>query len=384
MSILCIGDIHIKTNNTHLVDLLEHQIVEHVQNKGIELVILLGDILDTFERIHTQALNRAYQLIDSIRQHAKLYILVGNHDYINNQQFLTNQHWMNALKDWKNVVVVDTVIIYQNMLFVPYVPVKRFAEALETQSQIDWKTASYIFAHQEFKGCKMGAIISSEGDEWELEWPMIISGHIHDRQQPQKNIYYIGASLQNSFGDQTLPILLWIEPHTNTHTELVLDLPRKKTVYTNIENIQELDLQQDIQQMIEQKNIDMIRIVVKCEYEQFKVFSQTKYYEMLQSHTKCKIVHKLPEPERTQTISDTNSGENSNSYDSVDSAINPEPTGSNSNLNSNSNSIEWFDSSTFDKWLYNKVLQTKDSYVYSTYNEIIHDTTIEPEDILIV
>ena len=37
-------------------------------------------------------------------------LLVGNHDYINNQQFLTNNHWMNAMKDWNNVTIIDKVI----------------------------------------------------------------------------------------------------------------------------------------------------------------------------------------------------------------------------------------------------------------------------------
>ena len=35
------------------------------------------------------------------------YILVGNHDLINNQQFLSTNHWMNALKDWPNIFIVD-------------------------------------------------------------------------------------------------------------------------------------------------------------------------------------------------------------------------------------------------------------------------------------
>ena len=35
------------------------------------------------------------------------YILVGNHDMINNQQFLTDNHWMNGLKQWDNIVIVD-------------------------------------------------------------------------------------------------------------------------------------------------------------------------------------------------------------------------------------------------------------------------------------
>jgi DNA repair exonuclease SbcCD nuclease subunit len=47
----------------------------------------------------------------------------------------------------------------------------------------------------------MGAIVSKDGDEWNEEFPQIISGHIHDNQTPQKNIYYTGSPLQHAFGD---------------------------------------------------------------------------------------------------------------------------------------------------------------------------------------
>ena len=39
--------------------------------------------------------------------------------------------------------------------------------------------------------------------QWMKDYPNIISGHIHDRQQPQPNIFYTGASLQTSFGDSS-------------------------------------------------------------------------------------------------------------------------------------------------------------------------------------
>ena len=75
-------------------------------------------------------------------------------------------------------------------LFVPYVPPGRFVEALETYKNINWKDVDCIFAHQEFYGCKMGAILSEEGDKWESKWPLVVSGHIHSRQWINKNIYY--------------------------------------------------------------------------------------------------------------------------------------------------------------------------------------------------
>ncbi len=52
-----------------------------------------------------------------------------------------------------------------------------------------WKNVNCIFAHQEFYGCKMGAIESIEGDKWDHSFPLVIRGHIHSEQRPQKNIF---------------------------------------------------------------------------------------------------------------------------------------------------------------------------------------------------
>ena len=190
VTILFIGDPHFQVNNITEVDLFLQKITTLAKQKQPDLIIIAGDLLHTHERLHTIALNKAYDLVNNMRNIAKTYVLVGNHDYIQNQQFLTKNHWMNALKEWCNTIIVDKVISEtingQKFVFIPYVSPGRFQEALETFPE-KWTDATCIFAHQEFFGCKMGAIISVEGDKWPLDYPMVISGHIHSRQMPQKN-----------------------------------------------------------------------------------------------------------------------------------------------------------------------------------------------------
>jgi DNA repair exonuclease SbcCD nuclease subunit len=198
-TILFIGDPHFQISNIQEVDLFLEKIINLATKKNPDIIVIAGDILHTHERLHTLALNKAYDLIDNMRKITKTYVLVGNHDYINNQQFLTNNHWMNGLKEWNNTIIVDNVlkenINNEKFIFVPYVPPGRFEEALRTL-KYDWISASCIFAHQEFAGCKMGAIVSIEGDKWDINNPIVISGHIHSKQQPQKNIYYSGEKVK--------------------------------------------------------------------------------------------------------------------------------------------------------------------------------------------
>ena len=63
-----------------------------------DLIIIAGDLLHTHERLHTLALNKAYEMVYVMRLIARTYVLVGNHDYIQNQQFLTSNYCMTSLQ----------------------------------------------------------------------------------------------------------------------------------------------------------------------------------------------------------------------------------------------------------------------------------------------
>lgn len=205
VKILAIGDPHFKVSNVQDTNLMSNAILSIANDIQPDLIVVLGDILDRHETIHVTPLCHAVQFLYSLSKITKTYVLIGNHDLKNNKEFLSSEHCLYPLKfcDNKNMVVVDTTTMLQlqNMMFifVPYVPVGKFQEALNKIP--DWKSATCIFAHQEFKGAKMGSIISQEGDDWPVEYPLVISGHIHEFQQVQKNIIYIGTPIQHSYGD---------------------------------------------------------------------------------------------------------------------------------------------------------------------------------------
>lgn len=287
-NVICIGDPHFKTDNIIEVDMFIDRVENLIKEKQPDFIICLGDLLHTHERLHTTALNKAYEFVDRMRQLAPIYVLVGNHDAISNQIFLTNNHWMNALKEWDNVFIVDKVISYEIntelFIFTPYVPPGRFIEALDTLETHNWRNASCIFAHQEFYGCKMGAIISTEGDKWDLTNPNVISGHIHSRQIIQENIYYTGSAMQHAFGESDKNIIAFLSfRHTNYEREEIdLQLPRKKIIYIDIDDVEEYELPQ---------TEDKIKVSISGTYEQFKSFKKTEKYKTL-TRSDIKIVFK--------------------------------------------------------------------------------------------
>jgi DNA repair exonuclease SbcCD nuclease subunit len=284
VKVLFIGDPHIKVSNLVEIELLIQGLEKICSEQNPDLIVIAGDMLDDHEKIWTQALNKAYNMIDILREFADLYILVGNHDYISNIQFLSENHWMNAIKKWDKVTIVDKVLhkTIKNELFVftPYVTNGRFIEALNTGT-VNWRDASCIFAHQEFFGCKMGAITSVSGDTWDETYPFVISGHIHSKQYVQHNIYYPGSALQIAFGESEKNVipLITFENKTNNIEEIDLMLPRKKIVYVDFDKVDKI--------VIDDNTKDSLKYTIKGEQEDFKIFKKSKKYkEIIKSGAK--------------------------------------------------------------------------------------------------
>lgn len=346
VKVLFIGDPHFMITNIPEVELFITRMTKLALEKKPNLIIIAGDLLHTHERLHTLPLNKAYEFVDKMRGISKTYVLVGNHDMCNNQQFLTKNHWMNGMKEWDNTVIVDTVVTEEidNVLFtfVPYVSPGRFEEALNTLPEYspNWKKSDCIFAHQEFFGCKMGAIVSVEGDKWSLDYPNVVSGHIHSKQKPQNNIYYSGSAMQHAFGESSKNIIAFLKYEGNQQDydleEIDLELPRKKIVYMDVENIEEYELP---------NTEDKIKITVSGVYDQFKALKKTKKYKNLVKDG-VKVVFKAKK------------------------------------IDTNCVSNNVMNETEFKTILESIVNEQKDSYLYETYELVVHNKKVSHNEVM--
>jgi len=235
IKIIAIGDPHFKDNNTYETNIMHSSIIKllikYKNNDNIIDVVIEGDILDKFEAVKEGTFNRVLKFVEDIMKHCRhVYLIIGNHDRPNNNVFLTDEHFFNALKKWKNITVIDKVMIIKikaennisedeeieaEFVFVPYVPVGKFRQALNTVgldhplenpncNTEQWeklKTMAGVFSHQEYYGCKIGHLRSSNGDLWPKDAPFNVSGHIHDEEYLQPNLHYTGTPMQHGHTD---------------------------------------------------------------------------------------------------------------------------------------------------------------------------------------
>lgn len=219
LRILVIGDTHFKQSRIREGEAFVDACIVKVRMYNPEVIICLGDTLDTHHIVRVQPHRLAHRFLLSLTEVAPTYLLIGNHDLINHKQFLSDQHIFNPYKKWPRLTVVDAPlkVNIKNYKFImcPYVPPGRFSEALdtllETNSPFHWSVdVDCIFAHQEFHGSCMGAVVSTNGDEWSLAYPPVISGHIHEAQDlVEDNVFYPGSVLQHTFGEKT-PKRIWL------------------------------------------------------------------------------------------------------------------------------------------------------------------------------
>jgi DNA repair exonuclease SbcCD nuclease subunit len=258
---LCIGDPHFKCDNLYILDEYIQITTQIAVDQRVDFVVIMGDVLHTHEKVSTLACNYAYKWIESLRKVKPVFVIVGNHDMVNNKQFMTSDHWMNAMKEWPNVSVVDNGAVLDfpsgRVILTPYSCPGQFKQMLHAISD-DWASASLIMCHQEFRGAQIGAIQSTIGDTWEDNNPFVVSGHIHQRQILGSNVLYCGSSIQHSFTETPCKSVECVTLESGcgiAHRPVdLVGLPRKIIVYTN---------SLDHVNMSQYSERDKLRIVVK-------------------------------------------------------------------------------------------------------------------------
>lgn len=160
-------------------------LIQKEKQKG-DCIFVLGDIFDSRNAINVATMNLASEMFEKMSQELDVFALLGNHDL-----YFKDSSNMNS------IICIDKYIkqIYKNIkefefsnqkiLIVPWRNNKQVAIDTETK---------YIFTHADINGMKYdNNFLIDEG----ITFPndiIVISGHIHLRQQNRKHVY-IGSPM---------------------------------------------------------------------------------------------------------------------------------------------------------------------------------------------
>lgn len=281
---LCIGDPHFQNSNMKDAKKVISKIVKYAKKTQPDFIVCLGDILHTNEKINLTPFKAATYFLHQLSEITTTYLIIGNHDYKNKSQFLTDNHGFNALKKWKNMYVIDKVFTHSfgnfKFSFCPYVQTGRLLEALNSSGEM-WELSDALFCHQEMRGAPMGSIVSTEGDEWDKAYPLIISGHIHDWCK-LGNVFYTGSIMQHGIKDQRKKYL-WSFTFKKdskdskakvSSKKIDLKMGRKVLVKMHMDDVNSFDPSKSIQTAE-----DELVLEIQGYPEQHKLFKNSKTYK---------------------------------------------------------------------------------------------------------
>lgn len=190
--VLFIGDPHLRINKFSLATDFLSWLDKLIEEKKPDVVVNLGDSLDTHAVIRSEVLNELMNHIYRVVDMGIPYVyLKGNHD-----QYHPKDSKYHALLPFKgrikNLYIVDEPENLFGMTFVPF---------LADGNLFPKKTLSICIAHQTFLGADYGPINSSEGVDAEtVEADIIISGHIHKKHNLGK-VVYVGSPYSQDASD---------------------------------------------------------------------------------------------------------------------------------------------------------------------------------------
>lgn len=180
-----------------------------------DMVVNLGDTFDTHAVVRSELLKEFRDHVQTIADAGILYYYtLGNHDFY--KPTSSKYHALQGMEGFhKNFIIVDKRLDFENITMVPYFPNFR---------DFPLDTREICIAHQTFLGADYGYIRPDVGvNADDIKAEIIVSGHIHMRQEFGKVIYPGTPYAQNSDDiDQIKGLLLF---NTKTYKRKFIQTP---------------------------------------------------------------------------------------------------------------------------------------------------------------
>jgi predicted phosphodiesterase len=298
-----VGDQHIRHDNLQALPLLKQHLSSIVSQPSH--IVLMGDLLDRHSHVEQPLLASADSLIRFILDlpwSPQLIILCGNHDFASNQVYLTADHWLVVYQGFRSdqLTVVDKPTVLSSLpgvLLMPYVPDGQFIRAL-TEHSVDWTTQyRLILGHQSLTNIKDIGHLLLEADTWQPDFPLLVSGHIHDPHWAGPNVLYVGSYIPVSNGEGNEKFLWTLrlpdERGAAVTKECLTQVPvnflSRRTIESSTGQVMA-----DVAEMVAHSNPNQhTRVVVSGTHAEIQAWTKGMDAAVLRAHRQVKVILKV-------------------------------------------------------------------------------------------
>ena len=233
MKILVCGDKHLKITRFETSKLFLEWLNKTIELVKPDLVVALGDDMDTHAVLRSELLSEFRKHIDFVMNlKIPMIYLVGNHDYFKPGDS-TYHAFQSMIGIHPNFIVVDKHMEYKGMDFVPYI---------SDHTQFPDVKNDICFAHQTFIGADYGYHRPDVGvDADKLKSFIIVSGHIHKRQTFGK-VIYPGSPYASNLNDvdQDKGVMIFDTETYNT-TYISSPFPKWRSIRFDVDTVNSID-----------------------------------------------------------------------------------------------------------------------------------------------
>lgn len=270
MNTLIISDLHLteNPNETYRWDIFKTA-RQFIKDHKISQLFILGDLLDKKDRHPAELINHLINELVECAQHAPVFILKGNHDY------LKPEHpFLDFVNHLERITWIDQpsrmTIKRDNILWLPHTRTPELDWA-----DLEYKDLDLVFMHQSVIGCKVSNMFEMNHG-LNLSFlttrtsAKIFSGDIHVPQDIGP-LTYIGTQHPVSFGDDYQPRMVWLKEIDNWESIPVHTLQRLSLTVSSLDELQSLFKKKQL------KAKDHVKVTVKLSTKELSQWADIKH-----------------------------------------------------------------------------------------------------------
>lgn len=201
-------------NCLRVFDILKEQALK----RKIDKILLLGDIFDSANYLDTEAYGDVYERLEEIhKEKIETVIVPGNHDYL----FRSNKsvHTLKAFRKVATIIEEPSTIWKNEVRIIPFMENQEDIKKAIRYSYYSYQDQpvpelpSILAVHCAVSGAKPGATgykaiadITVQ-DLMPKHFKLVILGDFHRHQYLDKNVFYLGSPLHQSFNEGHNPCI---------------------------------------------------------------------------------------------------------------------------------------------------------------------------------